>query len=152
MKHMRIIVLITAVTALLASCASFKAGVKESDPLVVCEHINKGDSDTLSEVSVLPFVFDTEILESDSQIRSLWSGIIEAGYKAKDPRVKEFRAATPADASLFSDSWEIRTYFKNLILEDDMLARIKTDTGSIILILRPEKGSGSRIVAFTEGK
>ena len=67
---MRIIVLITAVTALLASCASFKAGVKESDPLVVCEHINKGDSDTLSEVSVLPFVFDTEILESDSQIRS----------------------------------------------------------------------------------
>lgn len=147
---MRIIVLITAVTALLASCASFKAGVKESDPLVVCEHINKGDSDTLSDASVLPFVVDGEILESDSQVRGLWSGIVQAGYKAKGPRVKEFRAASPADAALFSDSWEISTYFNKLLIEDDMLARVKTDSGAIILILRPGKGSASRIVAFTE--
>ena len=149
---MRIIVLITAVTALLASCASFGGGVKEVDPLVVCEHINSGNSEALSVTTVLPFVFDGEILESDTQIRTLWTGLTEAGYKADNPVLSEFREASPADAALFSDSWEIKTYFKNLILDGDMMARVKTSSGSLIMVLRPEKGSGSHIVAFKEGE
>ncbi len=148
---MRIIVLIAAAAALLASCASFKAGVKESDPLVVCEHINNGDAETLTSISVLPFVFDGEILESDTQIRTLWTGLADAGYKSSGAEVTEFRKASPADASLFSDSWEIKTYFKNLLVEDDMLVLLKTTTGGLIMVLRPEKGPGSQILAFKEG-
>ena len=152
MKHMRIIVLIAAVAVLLASCASFSVGVKEDDPLVVCELINEKDVETLSEASVLPFVFDSEILESDTQVRTLWNGLAEAGYKAAKAEVKEFRSATAADASIFSDSWEIKTYFKNLLIEDDMLARVKTKSGTVFMVLRPGKGEGSSIVAFKEGK
>ena len=152
MKHMRLFVLITAAAALLASCASFSVGVRDTDPLTGCELINNGDSETLSTTSVLPFVFDGEILESDTQVRTLWSGLIQAGYKAEAPEVTEFREVSPADAALFSDSWEITTYFKNLLIEGDRLARVKTSSGTLLMVLRPEKGSGSLLVALKEGE
>lgn len=146
MKSIKFIALVL-LAALMASCAGLSSGVKEDDVFTVIEMMNAGQSDTLVEHSVLPFVFDGEILESETQISMMWTGLKNAGYALDNPVILQQRPVTAEDAALFSDKWEIETYFKNLLSETDFFVEAEGASGSLYLVLRGSK-EGTLIAAW----
>lgn len=141
------IIALALLGALLASCAGFTSGVKEDDVQSVIELMNAGQSEALVERSVLPFVFDSEILESETQINMFWTGLAGAGYVLDNPVIIQQRPVTVEDAVLFSEHWEIKTYFKNLLSESDIFIEVEGTSGSLFMVLRGSKG-GPQIAAW----
>ncbi len=141
MKNIKSLILVALVLSAV-SCAAFKPAVSGDDALGVVESLNNGNSELLIESTSLPFVFDSEILESDTQIRTLWNGLVSAGYIIDNPVIVQQRPVTAADGNLFSESWEISTFFKRLLGEDDLFIQIDGSSRRIYMVLRPgEKGS-----------
>ncbi|MBF9017310.1 MULTISPECIES: hypothetical protein [unclassified Oceanispirochaeta] len=146
MKSIKFIALLLLV-ALMTSCAGLGSGVKDDDVLAVIEMMNAGQTEALVESSVLPFVFDGEILESETQINLLWSGLNKAGYVLDNPLILQQRPVMAEDASIFSETWEIKTYFKNLLTENDTYVEVQGAAGKLHMVLRPSK-TGVQIAAW----
>jgi len=140
MKNLKPLILIAS-SFLIFSCAGFRPGVSSDDAMGVIEKINSGQTELLIDSSSLPFVFDSEILESDTLIRNLWTGLVKAGYVVDNPVIIQQRPVLGSDSSFFSDSWEIKTFFKNLMTEDDVFIEAQGVSQRIYMVLRPgEKG------------
>ncbi len=135
----------------MVSCASL-GSVKEGDALDVVTLINGGEAKILMEHSRLPFVYRQEILDSDAQLRLLWEGLKDGGFVPGESVLKTFRQVRPGDSSLFSETWEVRTWFDLVIREEDRLAQVVTSQGNLYMILRPVGGRDYGILAFKEGK
>ncbi|MDC7235578.1 MAG: hypothetical protein PQJ58_20305 [Spirochaetales bacterium] len=146
MKSIKFIALVLLVS-LMASCAGTGPGVKEDNVMSVVELLNSGNSAGLAEISSLPFVFDSEILESETQIAQLWTGLAAAGFTIDNPEITQQRAVTEEDASLFSEGWEISTFFKNLLSEKDTFVEVQGASTDAYFILRRSR-SALEIIAF----
>ncbi|MDA3958817.1 hypothetical protein [Oceanispirochaeta sp.] len=140
--------LLVMVLALLASCAGFKPGISDDDTMTIIENLNSGQAEVLIDSSALPFIFDSEILASESQLRLLWTGLIKAGYLLDAPVIQQQRPVQAGDAALFSESWEIKTYFKNILSEEDVFVEINASGRKVYMILRSEKKGRVSIMAW----
>ncbi|QEN07255.1 hypothetical protein EXM22_04360 [Oceanispirochaeta crateris] len=147
MKYFKPLFLVT-VLALLASCAGFRPGIADDDALGIIESLNGSQADVLIESSLLPFVFDSEILDSDTQLRRLWNGLIDAGYILDDPVVVSRRPVLPSDALIFSENWEIQTYFNNLLTSEDSFVEIQAAGQRVYMVLRSGKKGHVSILAW----
>lgn len=150
MKIVRPVILL-ALAAFLGSCASV-GKLEESEAMDVLSLVNEGKSEALVSHSKLPFVYGGEILDSEAQLRLLWEGLRDEGFVPGEGVLKVFRPLRPEDRSLFSEYWEVRTWFDLVIKEEDRLAQINTSLGELSMILRPVKGRDYKILAFREGK
>jgi hypothetical protein len=146
MKSFKFIALVL-LTVMMASCAGFGSVVKEDDVFTVIEQMNAGQSDILVESSILPFVFDGEILESKTQISLLWTGLKNAGFVLDNPVILQQRPVTADDALIFSETWEIKTYFKNLLFETDSYVEVQGASTKVHMVLRSSK-AGTQIAAW----
>jgi hypothetical protein len=147
MKYFKPLLLVT-VLAFLASCAGFRPGIADDDALDIIESLNSSQADVLVDASLLPFVFDSEILDSDSQLRRLWNGLIDAGYLLDAPMVVTRRPVLPSDALVFSENWEIQTYFNNLLTSEDSFVEIQAAGQRVYMVLRSDKKGLVSILAW----
>ncbi len=120
------------------SCTTMNESFYEKAGEVVADQINNGMDDTLIDESLYPFAFETEILVTENQIHLLWNGLIEAGYLLTSPQITMVRPALLDDYILFSESWEMRTFFEKYIHKDDRFVQIDGEKSSLILLLRKE--------------
>lgn len=118
---------------LLFSCTTFKT-VNEDDAFKVIEMINEADVESLVDHSSLPFAFESEILASESQLKTLWSGLTE-NFVIDNPVVIQNTAVIPEDYSLFYESWEIQTYFKRLLTPEDKILVVDSSSQNVYFIL-----------------
>ncbi len=147
MKKLKTMILVLLAVSM-ASCAGFSGVVKESNVMDAVENLNSGNAAALVEGSALPFVFDGEILESDTQLKLLWNGLADAGFSIDNPMILQQRPVTAEDGDLFSQYWEIQTYFKNLITEDDIFVEVQGAGTSAYMIFRSYPKEGVKIRAF----
>ena len=147
MKFIKTLILIFMIPALF-SCAVFRPGVRSNDALELIEKLNAGDVDFLIDATDLPIVFDGEILESDSQIRALWSGLVQSGYTVDDPEIAEQRPVLISDSALFSESWETGIFFKNVLKDEDVLVLAEGASQRITMVLRSGKKGRTVIKAW----
>ncbi len=134
----------------MASCASV-GKVKEGDALDIVALVNEGDIEALTAHSKLPFVYNREILDSEAQLRLLWSGLRDADFIPGEGVIQSFRLVLPEDRELFSSDWEVSTWFDLVLKEEDHLAQVETPSAVLYMILRPVKGRTFKILAFREG-
>jgi len=140
----------TAAALLLSSCAGFQAGRFSDAGLERADQLNRGMDDTLAVESLYPFVMETEILASESQIFSFWQGLVSAGYGIQEPAVTLNRPVLPEDSALFADSWEMEVFFAQRLEKDDRLILVSGLDTSFYLILRPTDDRGTRILGWKE--
>ena len=123
------------------SCASMGSGFYEETGLSVTEQLNKGMHETLSEESSYPFLFESEILASESQVKMLWEGLVKAGYSLDAPFVSLNRAVLTEDALLFADSREISVFFDKYIEKKDRIILVEgSDVAFYLLLRKMDKG------------
>ncbi|MDC7241281.1 MAG: hypothetical protein PQJ50_13070 [Spirochaetales bacterium] len=132
----------------MASCAGFSGVVKESNVMDAVENLNSGNAAALVEDSALPFVFDGEILESETQLKLLWNGLTDAGFTIDNPMIVQQRPVASKDSELFSGYWEVQTWFKNLTTEDDFFVEVQGAGTSAYMIFRSFPKEGVKIRAF----
>jgi len=147
MKNIKPLILI-ALMLMFFSCAGFRPGVSRNDALDVIEIINSGETEQLIESSSLPFVFDSEILESETLVRALWSGLARAGYVIDNPVIVQQRPVEPGDGQIFSESWEVSTFFRKLLSEDDVFVEAESSTQRVYMVLRSGKKGVTEIKAW----
>lgn len=140
MKILTRILFFSVLSFLFFSCASMGSGFYEETGLTVTDQLNQGMHESLSDESVYPFVFETEILASDSQIKMLWEGLSGAGYVLDNPEVVLNRVVTVEDSSLFADSWEIKSFFEKYLEDSDRLLQVNgSDRGCYFLLRKQDK-------------
>ena len=81
----------------------------------VADSIEIGQYQFPTDKSSVPFVFDGEILVTSSIVENLWKGLVTNGFTLKDPVITSIEPVTPADSTLFRDSWEMDVFFNNII-------------------------------------
>ena len=139
-------------TFIFFSCSSMNNSFFEKSGASVADQINDGMTRTLVEESLYPFAFESEILVSENQVQLLWEGLIGGEYKILSPRTVMNRPAVPADYQLFSESWEMRTFFEKYLKEDDRLVKVEGTDSSLYFLIRRNDKDFSLLGMKEEGK
>jgi len=135
----KILFLMVIIIVGLSSCASLKFVQKEDDVIKIIDLINKGDSKTLTTVSVTPFLFDGEILMLDSDIDILWKNITDAGFTLQAPSVVKIEEIGVESSRFFGDSMDIRSYFDRYLPETARITHIQAGAVNMLLLLNGKK-------------
>ncbi|OQY31382.1 MAG: hypothetical protein B6241_14170 [Spirochaetaceae bacterium 4572_59] len=106
--------------------------------------------ESLSDESAYPFVFETEILATASQIKMLWEGLVGAGYVLNHPEIVMNRTVTAEDSSLFADSWEIKSFFEKYLEDSDRLLQIDGSETCCYFLLRKQDKGEFKILGWKE--
>lgn len=123
---MKKIIFVAALAAvLLYSCASVKFVQKEGDIQKIVELINAGDHETLGAVSAAPFLFDSEILMLDADIKSLWRNLTDAGFALPGAAVAAIEERSEGDFAAFGDTMDVKTYFTKYLPETARIAVVR---------------------------
>ena len=151
MKTIKNTLLITMTVLLFFSCSTFKNGYFEKTGLTVADEINQGMHETLVSQSANPFVFETELLVSDTQLNMFWQGLTASGYSLDAPVVLQNRPIVVGqDYKLFSNSWEIRTFFEKYLNKNDSLVEVQGSDSSCLMIIR-KTDQDFEILGWKEG-
>ncbi|MEM5947155.1 lipoprotein [Spirochaetia bacterium 38H-sp] len=138
---MKKIVLLIIILFILTSCQSLPYRADREDVDIVISLINKGDITALTAVSRLPFLFESEIISTPTDMQSLWQYLSSGGFKLKDYTIREIFYP-----ERISDLWpgikmEIDSYQKNYLNQDTNCVIIDTAGGEFMLLIgRPVKG------------
>ena len=131
----RIPVLLVSIGILVSGCATLGVGSSQSPVEKAISLINTGDVDALVEMSVLPFVFDREILMRVGDIETLWGNLSENSFGIDGVRKIETSQVSADSYRLFSDAQEMSFFFQKYVETDSYTARITSNSGNFILLL-----------------
>ncbi len=140
------------ITFVFFSCSSMDGSFFEESGTALADQINEGMKETLVEESLYPFAFESEILVSENQVQLLWSGLIDSGYRIPSPRTVTNRPAVLEDYLLFSESWEMRTFFEKYLKEDDRLVEVEGTGSSLYFLIRRDEKEFSLLGMKEEAK
>lgn len=139
MKKLAVLVLAAGILA--SSCASLQYVQKDRDVLKIAGLVNSKKSETLTDVSVTPFLFDNEIIMLTGDVASLWNNMIDAGLQMKDPEVVRISDVLPETSRLFGDSMEVQAYFNKYLPDTAKLARLSAGSMQFLFLVNgKEKG------------
>ena len=142
----KLIILISAIT--LSSCASIYMNGSERAAEDVVQSLNSGDSRLPEEMSVVPFVFDGEIIISNSSVSRIWNGLIDAGFVVTNPVVTAISPVVLEDYSLFRNSWEMEIFFKNKMPQYVYKVTIEGVDGEVLLLMNREKSRTYKVMGL----
>ena len=134
------------------SCSTMSSAFFEETGEVIADHINKGMDESLVEKSLYPFAFESEILVAENQVQLLWKGLAGSGYKIASPRTVLTRPIVLEDYTMFSESWEMRTFFEKYLYEDDRLIEVEGDYSTLFFLVRKNDNDFSILGMKEQGK
>ncbi len=148
----RIAILLVSVGIFMSGCATFGVGSLRSSVEKAISLINAGDVDALVTMSVLPFVFDREILMRAGDVKTLWGNLSENGFGIEGVRDIETSQVTADSYRLFSDAQEMVFFFHKYVEADAYIARIVSNSGNYILLLGKMNAGYPRILGISGPK
>ena len=92
-----------------------------------------------------PFLFDGEIILLENHLAVLWRNLHMAGFRLRDVRVVRNEHLTDESYRVFSDSMEVRTFFRKYLDKHTSLVGIDARGGSYSFLLNREVGGYPRI-------
>lgn len=138
---MKRIIFITFILFLLIGCKSLPYTADREDVDIVVGLINNADVKSLVAASRLPFLFDSEIINSPSDIEYLWQSLAENGFKLTNYTIKEIFVPDDLSSLWTGLDMEIDSYKKNYLNQDSNCVILDTDKGEFLLLIgRPVKG------------
>lgn len=114
-------------------------GRSKSAALEAVQSLNRAEPLFISAMSSVPFIFDGEILITNSSVSKVWKGISDAGFTVTDPVVTSLSHVAPEDYVLFRNSWELETFFKNKIPRYAYKITIEGLHGEVLMIVYRDK-------------
>jgi hypothetical protein len=130
----------------ISSCVTFE--VDEDEVTKVIKLINKGDSEKLAKITQTPFLLDAEIIALEDDAALFWNNLAEAEFSLANPELVDIIPVEEGTYKLFSESWEVEVFFQKYVPENSVVAEIKTDNGSILLLLDGEKKGCAQILGI----
>ncbi len=121
-----------------------------AEALALTGYINQGETDTLMGSSSRPFLFESEILPTEAMLNDLWQGLIDAGVRFDDPRVREIRVVDGESYRVFADSWEVATWFTNYVSDPAYLVFLDTADQQLVIVLDKNKKNKQPYLGFGE--
>src|SRR4030042_2067366 len=109
---------------LLTSCATFE--VTEDEAARVIALINKGDVETLTAITAVPFLLDGEIIALDGDALILWKNLKEAGVTMNNAKIVSLAPLREDDWAPFSSSWAVSVFFKKYVPKNTKPAGIES--------------------------
>lgn len=131
--------LIVLIVIILSSCTSIYMSGSKGTAEDIVQSLNKGDSELPEEISTVPFIFDGEIIVSQSSVSRIWNGLINAGFTVTDPEVTSISPVVSDDFALFRSSWEMEVFFKNRIPKYTYKVSIEGVDGEVLMLVNREK-------------
>ena len=143
---MKKILFCLSVLLIFTACVTFR--VEEDEVFAIIELINVGKVEELTNICQTPFLLDGEIIALANDVKTLWSNLKEVGFKLSKPHVQEIIPVTDSTARMFSESWEVSVFFNKYVPENSVVARIKTEKGTFLLLLDGEIQGFAQIIGF----
>ncbi len=128
------------------SCSSMPP--KESHVERIAALINDGNAEKLIDLSQTPFLFDGEIILMGDDVKTLWNNLKKADFRMPRARILKIEPVGETGYKKFSDSMEVRVYFKKYLSKKPVIAQIETDSGRYYLLLSGRKGIYPLIYGF----
>ena len=138
---LKLIVLVTAVTAITAGCATFGTG-QAGDAEKIVTLINRGDAEQLTNISVIPFIFEGEVLFKASDVGAVWRNLSVNGFRINYPKYEEAARVDAGTYRIFADTYEMETYFAKHVPAAATLAKV-TSKGQVYWLLLGRLTGGS---------
>lgn len=144
----RFLVLTTLIVAL-SSCATVPVAQREGRIMALVDRIN-GDSLTrIVEVSSVPFVLDREILALETDVRTMWANLRDAGFVLVNAEIEEIMPLRSGSYKRFGDTMDMRVFFDDYVPDDATLVRIGSDNGDFLFVLGDRFWGVPRMFAMT---
>jgi len=130
----------------IASCVTFE--VDEDEVSKIIKLINTGDSTKLAQLTQTPFLLDAEIIALEDDAALFWKNLAEARFSLANPQLVDIIPVAEETYKLFSESWEVEVFFKKYVPPRSVVAEIKADNGSVLLLLDGEKKGHAQILGI----
>lgn len=129
------------------SCSTLLT-VEQAEELAIdsVTNISEGNVEQLSAESGRPFLFEGEILISESLVNDLWNALAKSGYLLTNPEVVDaitIDSTTPV--RFYNESWEVEQWFNNYASENCIMVEVAGDEGALYLIINLDKKSNPLI-------
>jgi hypothetical protein len=131
---------------LIASCVTFE--VDEDEVTKIVKLINTGDSKKLAQITQTPFLLDAEIIALKDDAALFWDNLAEAKFSLDNPQLVDIIPVEEETYKLFSESWEVEMFFQKYVPEDSVVAEMKAENGSVLLLLDGEKKGYAQILGI----
>jgi hypothetical protein len=144
----RKIIILAAVLALFASCASFQEASDRGNSAALVELINAGKSAQLASRSTVPFLVDGEIVNLRSDVATFWEGIAKAGFRIEGAQLERGIPLTADSYKLFADTMEAKSFFAQYVTKDARILSLITAKGEHILLIYKEAFFSKHLYGF----
>jgi hypothetical protein len=149
-RNLRIIAILL-VSVLAAGCSTMLSESQAgSEALKITGKVNNGQVDSLAGSSSRPFLFEAEILPTQSMLNDLWQGLIEAGITFDNPTVREVKVVDGDSYRVFAQTWEVETWFKNYVKDPAYLVFLDTSDQQLVIVLDRNRKNPRRVLGFGE--
>ncbi len=108
---------------------------------LVVDALNRGETQLPESLSVVPFVFDGEIIVSRTSVSRIWNGFVDVGFTVTNPVITSISPIILEDYNLFRNSWEMETFFKNKIPKYAYKISVDGISGELLLLFYRQKNS-----------
>ncbi len=146
--HKRTLLAILAAALALSSCATIQRSSDEGSVKKIAQLINSGEAKTLSDMSTVPFLLDQEIVALPDDVAAFWQTAVKAGFRVTEPTLERGAPLTEQSYLEFSDSMEVRSFFRSHLSPGTRLLELKTSTGQRLLLLTSQSWFSTRIHGF----
>lgn len=107
--------------------------------------VNQGDFEELIRLSMVPFVFDREIIMRESDVVLLWTGLTNGGFNLPGGKVTGTEKLSPESYTVFSESWEMKVFFEKYVPKQAYIAYVSADGRRTAFLLGKSADGTARI-------
>ncbi len=133
-KHAPVIVVLVGLAILAASCTTVPVAQRDDRVERLITELNTAEPDRLMELTARPFLLDGEIVILESDVRTMWANLREAGFTFHDATIEELGPVTDATYLQFADTMDARVWFEKYAAPDPGLARVDTTHGTFLIV------------------
>jgi hypothetical protein len=99
-------------------------------------------------MSAVPFLLDQEIVVLPDDVAAFWQTVANAGFRVTEPTLERGAPVTEQSYLEFSDSMEVRSFFRRHLSPGTRLLELATSKGQRLLLLTSKNWFSTRIHGF----
>jgi hypothetical protein len=141
-------IVLAAVLAVLASCASLDAARDEGDARWLADLMAAGNAAELGKSSSVPFLLDGEIVILGTDISAFWESAVKADLGMQDAKLNAVVPAAGDGYKEFADTFDVKTFFTKYAGKDARILRIVSSSGKRMLVIVGTEGFSRKIYGF----
>ncbi len=125
--------LILGIVLTAVSCTTISPGAARAEAELLVRELSLGNVDEALAISARPFLFESEIIESEAILRELLTGAQGWGLDAAS--VSEDPLPDDAATAFGYDGWEVETWFANYTDDNTAIVLFDLDSHRMLVIV-----------------